>query len=413
VGLIVGVVNGLLIGKRRASAVIVTLAVNIVLIGMVEYFANGKRPGDVPTYFRDLFNVQPWQLSTLPPPVPHRALSTAPRSGSQSTAFPCPGPAALLPETSDRFRYQDIAFNLLLKSRFVMSIIPDLDPDLLRAFVAVADTRSFTRAAITLHRTQSAVSMQIKRLEDRLGVELFHRTKAQVGLSPSGEGLLGYARRILLLNEEAIGHLREQKIEGFVRLGVMDDYGSLVVPPLLSNFASGYPRINVEMETGLTSHMLTRLGAAFDLVVAMHPVGKGGGTFLRREQAVWATSALHPVEQTDPLPVALYPQGCLFRQWATDALDGTHRRWRLAFVSHSLAAVESIADQGLAVTVVKSGTFPKKLRLLSEREGMPRLPAADICLHRAPNLSRAASLLAELLVGGIERPVLSLVSPRL
>jgi ribose/xylose/arabinose/galactoside ABC-type transport system permease subunit len=98
VGLIVGVVNGLLIGKRRASAVIVTLAVNIVLIGMVEYFANGKRPGDVPIYFRDLFNVQPWQLSTLPPPVPHRALSTAPQFGSQSTAFsPCPGPAALLP----------------------------------------------------------------------------------------------------------------------------------------------------------------------------------------------------------------------------------------------------------------------------------------------------------------------------
>jgi DNA-binding transcriptional LysR family regulator len=287
---------------------------------------------------------------------------------------------------------------------------PDLDPDLLKAFVAVADSRSFTRAARILHRTQSAVSMQIKRLEDRLGVELFHRTKAQVGLSPSGEGLLGYARRILLLNEEAIGHLREHKVEGLVRLGVMDDYGSLVVPTLLAKFASGYSRIHVEMETGLTANMLTRLGEAFDLVIAMHPVGKGGGEFLRREQAVWATSASQPVEQIDPLPVALYPQGCLFRKWATDALDSNNRRWRLAFVSHSLAAVESIASQGLAVTVVKSGTFPKKLRLLSEREGMPRLPAADICLHRAANLSRAASLLADQLVAGIEQPVLSLVS---
>jgi DNA-binding transcriptional LysR family regulator len=287
---------------------------------------------------------------------------------------------------------------------------PDLDPDLLKAFVAVADSRSFTRAARILHRTQSAVSMQIKRLEDRLGVELFHRTKAQVGLSASGEGLLGYARRILLLNEEAIGHLREHKLEGLVRLGVMDDYGSLVVPPLLAKFGSGYPRIHVEMETGLTANMLTRLGEAFDLVIAMHPVGKGGGEFLRREQAVWATSASQPVEQIDPLPVALYPQGCLFRKWATDALDGNNRRWRLAFVSHSLAAVESIASQGLAVTVVKSGTFSKQLRLLSEREGMPRLPAADICLHRAANLSRAASLLADQLVAGIEQPVLSLVS---
>src|SRR5690242_20977377 len=92
--------------------------------------------------------------------------------------------------------------------------IPALDPELLQAFVAVADRRSFTRAAAALNRTQSAVSMQIKRLEDRLGVELFHRTKANVDLSAAGEGLLGYARRILSLNEEAMGRVREHKMEG-------------------------------------------------------------------------------------------------------------------------------------------------------------------------------------------------------
>ena len=114
--------------------------------------------------------------------------------------------------------------------------IPSLDPELLRAFVAVADHRSFTRAAVTLNRTQSAVSMQIKRLEDRLGVELFSRTKANVDLSAAGEGLLGYAKRILALNEEAVGRLAERKVEGVVRLGVMDDYGTCVVPPLLASF---------------------------------------------------------------------------------------------------------------------------------------------------------------------------------
>src|SRR5882757_5670150 len=107
---------------------------------------------------------------------------------------------------------------------------PVLDPDLLKAFVAVADHLSFTRAAAMLNRTQSAVSMQVKRLEDRLGVELFHRTTVTVDLSSAGEGLLGYARRILVLNDEAVGHLREHKVEGVVRLGVMDDYGSLVIP---------------------------------------------------------------------------------------------------------------------------------------------------------------------------------------
>jgi DNA-binding transcriptional LysR family regulator len=273
--------------------------------------------------------------------------------------------------------------------------VPSLDPDLLRAFVAVADLRSFTRAAAVLNRTQSAVSLQIRRLEDRLGAELFTRTKAKVDLSSAGEELLGYARRILSLNEEAIGRLAERKVEGMVRLGVMDDYGAFVVPPLLAGFLAGYPRIHVEMETGLTSFMPARLGEAYDLVIAMHAQGHGDGEFLRREQAVWATGASQQAEQQDPLPVALYPQGCLFRKWAIKALDAAKRPWRLAFVSHSLAAVESVAAQGLAVTVVKAGTFPPKLRPLSDRDGMPQLPAADICLHRAPNLSLAGALLAD------------------
>lgn len=278
---------------------------------------------------------------------------------------------------------------------------PVLDPDLLQAFVAVADHRSFTRAAATLNRTQSAVSMQIKRLEDRLGVALFHRTTLSVELSAAGEGLLGYARRILMLNDEAVGRLRDHRVEGVVRLGVMDDYGSIVVPPLLSRFVGGYPRIHVEMETGLTATMPGRLGEAYDLVIAMHPQGFGGGELLRREQAVWAAGASHRAEQLNPLPVALYPQGCLFRKWATAALDTAGRPWRLAFVSHSLAAVESIAAHGLAVTVVKSGTFPSKLRLLGERDGLPPLPAADIRLHRAAKLSPAASLLADHLVAAM------------
>lgn len=279
--------------------------------------------------------------------------------------------------------------------------IPTLDPELLKAFVAVADHRSFTRAATALNRTQSAVSMQIKRLEERLGTALFHRTKVNVELSLAGEGLLGYARRILLLNDEAVGHLQQHKVEGRVRLGVMDDYGSFVVPPVLASFVAAYPRIHIEMETGLTARMPERLGEDFDLVIAMHPEGQGGGELLRREQAVWATAVSQSVESQDPLPVALYPQGCLFRQWATEALDASGRPWRLAFVSHSLAAVESIAAQGLAVTVVKSGTFPPRLRALSERDGMPRLPGADIRLHRATGLSRAAGLLADHIVGAV------------
>ena len=284
-------------------------------------------------------------------------------------------------------------------------VAPSLDPDLLQAFLAVADHRSFTRAATALNRTQSAVSMQVKRLEEQLQAQLFYRTKANVDLSAAGERLLGYARRILSLNEEAVGRVREHKVEGRARLGVMDDYGTLLLPPLLASFIAKYPLIDVEMGTGLTSTMTDRLGKTYDLVIAMHAEGHTEGELLRHEQAVWAGSADQLVEQSDALPLALYPQGCLFRSWAMQALDKANRSWRLAFVSHSLTAVEAIAAQGLAVTVVKSGTFPSKLRRLSERDGLPPLPRAEIRLHRAPKLPRAMALLADYLTASLADPV--------
>lgn len=270
-----------------------------------------------------------------------------------------------------------------------------LDPDLLAAFVAVADHRSFTRAAAALNLTQSAVSMQIRRLEERVQAELFQRSKTHVALTDAGEGLLGYARRILSLGDEAVGKLLNHKVAGRVRLGVMEDYGTHVVPPLLARFAAGHPSISIEMETGLTSLMPERLGEDFDLVIGMHAEGGNSGELLRREPATWAGSADHDVTERTPLPLALYPQGCLFRKWAMASLDAAGRPWRLAFVSHSQAAVAAVVAQGLAVTVMKQGTFPAQLRPLSAKDGMPDLPIAEIRLHRAPNASLAAGLLAD------------------
>lgn len=279
-----------------------------------------------------------------------------------------------------------------------------LDPDLLRAFVAVADHGSFTRGAAALNRTQSAVSMQIQRLEGAVGAAVLDRSRRGLRLTPAGEVLLGYARRILSVSAEAMGRLRDLQVEGTVRLGVMEDYGTRLVPPLLAGFAAAHPRIQVEMVTGLTTPMLPRLGERFDLVLAMHAAGDGGGTFLRREQAVWAAGRDVAAEERAPLPLALYPQGCLFRAWAMTSLDAAGLPWRLAFVSHSLAAVTAIAAQGLAVTVVKAGLLPPELRPLGERDGLPPLPLADIRLHRAPGLAPAGELLAGHLAAGLALP---------
>ncbi|WP_225771375.1 LysR family transcriptional regulator [Inquilinus sp. Marseille-Q2685] len=279
-----------------------------------------------------------------------------------------------------------------------------LDPDLLRAFVAVADHGSFTRGAAALNRTQSAVSMQIQRLEGAVGAAVLDRSRRGLRLTPAGEVLLGYARRILSVSAEAIGRLRDLQVEGTVRLGVMEDYGTRLVPPLLAGFAAAHPRIQVEMVTGLTTPMLPQLGERFDLVLAMHAAGDGGGTFLRRERAVWAAGRDVAAETRSPLPLALYPQGCLFRAWAMASLDAAGLPWRLAFVSHSLAAVTAIAAQGLAVTVVKAGLLPPELRPLGERDGLPPLPEADIRLHRAPGLAPAGELLAGHLAAGLALP---------
>jgi DNA-binding transcriptional LysR family regulator len=247
--------------------------------------------------------------------------------------------------------------------------------------------------------------MQMKRLEEQLGVSLLRRSKVGVDLTLAGERFLGDARRLVALNDDVVSRLIEHNLEGHVRLGAMEDYGAALIPPLLASFVAAYPNIRVEMETGLTHAMRDRLDEAYDIVIAMHAEGAREGEFLRRERALWAASPSHDLNEREPLPIALHPPGCLFRKWAMERLDAAKRPWRLAFVTHSLAAAESIAAQGLAVTVAKAGTFPPRLRALSERDGVPSLPAAEIRLHRAKYLSRAGALLADHLAAGLSRPV--------
>jgi DNA-binding transcriptional LysR family regulator len=207
-----------------------------------------------------------------------------------------------------------------------------------------------------------------------------------------------------MLGEEAVRRLRQHNVEGCVRLGVMDDYGSIVLPPILKIFSKSYPGIELQMETGLTSGMTGRVGSTFDIVIAMHGRGARTGELLCLEQAVWAGAASINAKDLDPLPIALYPAGCLFRRWALEALDRIGRRWRLAFVSHSLSAVEAIAAEGLAVTVVKARTLPRRLAILGKEEGLPKLPRADIRMHCAPSLSAASFLMANHLREHLSQP---------
>jgi DNA-binding transcriptional LysR family regulator len=269
---------------------------------------------------------------------------------------------------------------------------PSLDPELLRAFVAVAEHLSFTRAAQQLNRTQATVSLQVKRLEERLGVTLFRRSTARVELTAAGDGFLIDARRILALSERAVARLSNHKIAGRIRIGVMEDYGTKILPRLLAHVAEQFPLVQIEMEIGLTSRLLERLGSSFDAVIAMHPEGTSEGELMCREMAVWAAASKQVVEELDPLPVALSTPDCLFRAWAVEALNNAGRSWRLAYVSPSLAAVEAIVEQGLAVTVVKGSMLAPGLRSIPVGQYVPPLPGAEIRLHRSATLAPGATL---------------------
>jgi len=278
------------------------------------------------------------------------------------------------------------------------------DLDALRALVAVVDRRGFTRAAEALNRTQSAVSMQVKRLEEMHGARLLDRRPGGVRPTREGEAMLGYARRLLALNDEAVNALGRAKVEGRVRFGVMEDYARALLPPLIARFSEAHPSIALEVETGLTGPMLGRLGRKFDLVLAMHAPGARDGTLIRREAALWAAAPLRSPLLDDPVPLALAPEGCLLREWATAALEKAGRSWRLVYVSHSSASVEAAVAAGLAVTVVKAGTRPPSLRVLSKRERMPALPVAEIRLHRSAACPPAAEAFARYLTEALRTP---------
>ncbi len=277
-----------------------------------------------------------------------------------------------------------------------------LDNELLRTFVAIADTGGFTPAASRVHRTQSAVSMQMKRLEDALGRALFQRDGRGVALSADGEALLAYARRLLKLHDEALAALTRPEMVGTVRLGTPDDYVDRFLPGILVHFAESYPRVHVEVlcESSLNLRPLVAAGE-LDLALITATPGQEDGEVLRREPLVWATAERHCAHEADPLPLALFQKGCVFREWAVTALGRTGRAYRIAYSSPSIAGVLAAVNAGLAVTVLGRSLLPPGVRVLGAEEGFPPLPTAAITLHQGPRPTAVSECFAQYVREGL------------
>ncbi|MGH8433028.1 MAG: LysR substrate-binding domain-containing protein [Pseudomonas sp.] len=262
-----------------------------------------------------------------------------------------------------------------------MSNYVGIDSELLRTFVAIADLGGFTRAAEAVNRTQSAVSMQMKRLEeDVVQRSLFERDGRQVRLTPEGQVLLGYARRILKLHGEVINTLREPHMVGSVRIGTPDDYVMRFLPGILSRFAQAYPMVQVEVHCDSSSQLLQRQD--LDLTIVTRMPGEEIGQLLRQERFVWAEAlGFCPHEQT-PLPLAMFNTDCFCRTWACNALDAMEREYRVAYTSPSLSALMAVVSAGLAVTAQLQSLITPDMRILGKAENLPELPMSSIVLLR-------------------------------
>lgn len=275
-----------------------------------------------------------------------------------------------------------------------------IEHDLLRVFVAVVDYGGFTAAASVLHRTQAAVSLQIKRLEETVQVALFQHPRRAVQLTPRGELLLEYARRMISLNDEALSAVRGDEVTGRIRIGAINNYASGILPPLLAEFCGMYPEVQIEVHTGVAAEMEKRLGSTYDMTINLHPPGQGEGVLISTQEPIWITSLHNSPHKRDPLPLALLPNGSLFRRYALQALAQMGRSWHLAQESTNIQAVEAATAAGLALTVFqrKSVDF-NRLRELTEGDGFPKLPGADVRLEIAERyLPRAALQLREFLL---------------
>ncbi|AWK86657.1 LysR substrate-binding domain-containing protein [Azospirillum thermophilum] len=283
----------------------------------------------------------------------------------------------------------------------------ELDLTLLRTFVSVVEAGGFTRAGERIHRTQSTISQQIRRLEESVGVALLSRDTRSVALTDEGERLLAYARRMLTLNDEARSMLSgERDAVETVRLGVPEDYAVDRLPRLLSEFARRNRRIRLDVRCDIS----VRLRAGFetgelDLALLKQEPGRPGAVSVWREPLCWAGPADEPVHREDPLPLVLFPLGCVYRNRAVHELDAAGRRWRMAYCSPNLSGIQAAVTAGLGVSVLARSAVPPGARVLGPQDGLPRLPDTELALLAGDRAGDGVRLVADMLCQSLTPPL--------
>lgn len=260
----------------------------------------------------------------------------------------------------------------------------DLEPDLLRTFVAISEEGSFRRGAARVGRSQSAISTQIQRLEQTIGEPLFIRQKPAIKLTRKGNALLVHAHRILRLQEEAFFDLTENPANEVLRFGIPDDYANGLLPRILAEFSAEQPMADISVVCA-TSARLEHLihQNELDVAVSSRQGISAAGTFLKNEPIVWVSAPAHTPETRRTVPLAVFQEDCAIRHNAISGLDALGRDYRICFSSPNLAALSAVVEAGLAVAAMPVSSVPKSLRILDEDSALPEMPSIEIVSLKA------------------------------
>jgi DNA-binding transcriptional LysR family regulator len=277
-------------------------------------------------------------------------------------------------------------------------MIPNLDVDQLKTFLAIADTGSFTKAAEDVNKTQSAVSMQMKRLEETIGRALFARDGRGSKLSEEGERFIDSARRFVAINDEIVSTYTRPAISGTVRFGTPDDYADLFLPEVLARFSRTHPFVNVDVECISSTNLSGRVKRGeldLALVSFCGCASDENGEVIRSDELRWVGSQRHSAHAQATLPLAAGDAACAWRKQSVDALHSVGKAYRVAYTSPNRSAIDSAVLQGLAVAVMPEICIRPGMRILNESEGFPKLGVIEIGLMKKPGkLSSAAEALA-------------------
>ena len=271
------------------------------------------------------------------------------------------------------------------------------DLELLRSFVSVVDAGGFTRAGERVHRTQSTVSQQIKRLEDDIGQPLLIRSGKDVTPTEAGERLLSYARRLLSLAEEARDVVARPGNEGAVRLGIPEDFAAYRLAKLLAAFSRSHPglRLDVRADQSICLRRDLERGE-LDLALLKRGAGEKGGIAMWPERVHWVTSKSHPLDfRIASVPLIGFPAGCLYRARAIHALERAGRAWHMAYTSSSLAGIQAAVAAGMGLSILSEIAIQADHRVLTAKDGFAPIDKTEVALMASPDASPATLRLAD------------------